>query len=114
MHDDFKPKTKILHPNPQGTVFNEMSFTDILEDKEAILAVLGQKITDSDVVIFIKGTGERPMCGYSKMMVELVKFYQVPTVEYVNVFQSDVLRQTCKNISDQFYSQTCLLKYISK
>lgn len=96
MHDDFKPKSKILQPDVMETEFSQIELRDILENKEAILEKLGESVSNSEVAIFIKGTGERPMCGYSKMMVEILKFYQVPSVQFVNVLESDVLRQTCK------------------
>ena len=56
-------------------------------------------IDTNDVVLFMKGTAERPMCGFSAAVVNILNIEQVPFVG-VDVLQSEELRQGIKDFTD--------------
>ena len=56
-------------------------------------------VKTNDVVVFIKGTPEQPMCGFSGRVVQMLNYLGVP-YESVNVLESDQLRQGIKSYSD--------------
>lgn len=51
------------------------------------------------VMIFIKGTPEMPMCGFSKTVVDILKSYDVP-FGFFNIFDDEEVRQGIKSFSD--------------
>jgi monothiol glutaredoxin len=56
-------------------------------------------VKTNDVVLFMKGTPEQPMCGFSGRVVQILDHLGVP-YQGVNVLQSDILRQGIKEYSD--------------
>ena len=44
----------------------------------------------------MKGTPDAPGCGYSKLMMEIIKFYKLQKFKYINVLDNDVVRQQVK------------------
>ena len=89
--EDFKPKTKY---NNQDIEYNFREIKFDLENitEENILQKLKENIDNNKVVIFIKGTCDSPLCGYSKFVVEVLKFYKVKEITFLNVLQSDLVR----------------------
>ena len=56
-------------------------------------------VKTNDVVVFMKGTPEQPMCGFSGRVVQMLNYLAVP-YQAVNVLESDQLRQGIKEYSD--------------
>lgn len=56
-------------------------------------------IDENDVVIFMKGTAEQPMCGFSEVAVEVIKSYDVD-FETHDVLTNADLREAIKEFSD--------------
>ena len=56
-------------------------------------------VKTNDVVVFMKGTPEQPMCGFSGRVVQMLDYLAVP-YQAVNVLESDQLRQGIKAYSD--------------
>jgi monothiol glutaredoxin len=56
-------------------------------------------IADHDVVLFMKGTAEQPMCGFSNQVVRILDHMGVAFRD-INVLADDVLRQGIKDFSD--------------
>jgi monothiol glutaredoxin len=52
------------------------------------------------VVLFMKGTAQFPMCGFSGRAVQLLKACQVGDLATVNVLDSDAIRQGVKEYSN--------------
>lgn len=48
----------------------------------------------------MKGEPELPACGYSKMVIELLKFYKVKDFAYLNVLSSNEVRACAKEYAD--------------
>ena len=57
------------------------------------------EIKNNPVVIYMKGTPEQPMCGFSARSVQILKSYNVP-VKGHNVLDSDELRQGIKDFTN--------------
>jgi len=56
------------------------------------------EIKNNKVVIYMKGTPEQPMCGFSGRAVSILQSYGVP-VKGHNVLASEELRQGIKEIT---------------
>ena len=56
-------------------------------------------VKTNDVVVFMKGTPEQPMCGFSGRVVQMLDYLAVP-YQSVNVLESDQLRDGIKTYSD--------------
>ncbi len=56
-------------------------------------------VKSNDVVLFMKGTPDQPMCGFSGRVVQILDHVGVP-YQGVNVLESDVLRQGIKAYSN--------------
>lgn len=55
-------------------------------------------VKSNDVVLFMKGTPDQPMCGFSGRVVQILDHVGV-AYEGVNVLESDALRQGIKDYS---------------
>ncbi|MFK7760744.1 MAG: Grx4 family monothiol glutaredoxin [Candidatus Midichloriaceae bacterium] len=56
-------------------------------------------IEDNKVVLFMKGTPEMPMCGFSAAVVNILNILEVEFLG-INILDSDELRQGVKDYSD--------------
>ncbi len=59
---------------------------------------IDNEVKSNDVVVFMKGTPQQPMCGFSGQVVQILDFLGVP-YKGVNVLESDDLRQAIKTYS---------------
>jgi len=53
----------------------------------------------NDIILFMKGTPDAPMCGFSGQVVQILDYLNVPYAG-VNVLSSDELRNAIKVYSD--------------
>ena len=60
---------------------------------------INNEIKSSDVVLFMKGTPDFPMCGFSASIVQVLKDMKVE-FNSVNVLDSDRMREGIKNYSN--------------
>ena len=58
-----------------------------------------QEVTVNDVVLFMKGTPQAPMCGFSGQVVQILDYLGVP-YKGVNVLADDEIRQGIKDFSN--------------
>src|SRR5665213_778 len=58
-----------------------------------------QEIGANDVVLFMKGTPDFPMCGFSSQIVQILGYLGVP-YKGVNVLEDDGIRQGIKEFSN--------------
>ncbi|MGD9511863.1 MAG: Grx4 family monothiol glutaredoxin [Geminicoccaceae bacterium] len=56
-------------------------------------------VKSNDVVLFMKGTPDQPMCGFSGRVVQILDHIGV-AYEGVNVLESEALRQGIKSYSN--------------
>ena len=57
------------------------------------------EVKSNDVVLFMKGTPQFPMCGFSGQVVQILDYLGVP-FKGLNVLESDELRQGIKSYSN--------------
>ena len=62
-------------------------------------AFIKDTVEQNDVVLFMKGTKQFPMCGFSGQLVQILDYVGAPYRD-VNVLESDELRQGIKDYSN--------------
>jgi monothiol glutaredoxin len=65
----------------------------------AIEQFIDNELKGNDVVLFMKGTPQFPMCGFSGQVVQILDHLRV-TYKGLNVLDSDDLRQGIKSFSN--------------
>jgi monothiol glutaredoxin len=65
----------------------------------AIEKFIDNELKSNDVVLFMKGTPQFPMCGFSGQVVQILDHIGV-TYKGLNVLESDDLRQGIKSYSN--------------
>jgi monothiol glutaredoxin len=60
---------------------------------------INSEVKGNDVVVFMKGTPQFPMCGFSGQVVQILDHLGVP-YKGLNVLESDELRQGIKSFSN--------------
>lgn len=56
-------------------------------------------VSSNKVVLFMKGSADAPMCGFSSTVVQILKLLNAPFVA-VNVLESNEMRQGIKDFTD--------------
>jgi monothiol glutaredoxin len=64
----------------------------------AIEQFIANEVKSNDVVLFMKGTPQFPMCGFSGQVVQILDYLGVP-YKGLNVLENDELRQGIKEFS---------------
>lgn len=64
-----------------------------------VLAFIDSEVKSNDVVLFLKGTPDFPMCGFSGQVVKILDYVGV-AYKGVNVLESDALRQGIKEYTN--------------
>ena len=64
----------------------------------AINQFIANEVKSNDVVLFMKGTPQFPMCGFSGQVVQILDYLGVP-YKGLNVLENDDLRQGIKEFS---------------
>ena len=64
----------------------------------AIEQFIDNEVKNNDVVLFMKGTPQFPMCGFSGQLVQILDYLGVP-YKGLNVLENDELRQGIKEFS---------------
>jgi monothiol glutaredoxin len=65
----------------------------------SIQEFIDKEVKSNDVVLFMKGTPQFPMCGFSGQVVQILDYLGVP-YKGLNVLESDDLRQGIKDYSN--------------
>ncbi|HEY0570696.1 MAG TPA: Grx4 family monothiol glutaredoxin [Enterovirga sp.] len=60
---------------------------------------IDSEVKSSDVVLFMKGTPEFPMCGFSGQVVQILNYLGVP-YKGVNVLEDEAIRNGIKQYSN--------------
>jgi monothiol glutaredoxin len=58
-----------------------------------------QELSGTEVVLFMKGTPQMPMCGFSGQVVQILDYLRVP-YKGVNVLANEEIRQGVKEFSN--------------
>jgi monothiol glutaredoxin len=65
----------------------------------SIQEFIDKEVKANDVVLFMKGTPQFPMCGFSGQVVQILDYLGTP-YKGLNVLESDELRQGIKDYSN--------------
>ena len=57
------------------------------------------EVTGTDVVLFMKGTPQFPMCGFSGQVVQILDYLGVP-YKGINVLEDEAIRQGIKDYAN--------------
>ncbi|WP_181707529.1 Grx4 family monothiol glutaredoxin [Chthonobacter rhizosphaerae] len=66
---------------------------------EPIHAFIDNEVKSNDVVLFMKGTPDFPMCGFSGQVVQILNHLGVP-YKGINVLENDQLREGIKSYTN--------------
>ena len=58
-----------------------------------------QELSATDIVLFMKGTPQMPMCGFSGQVVQILDYLQVP-FKGINVLANEEIRQGIKDYAN--------------
>ena len=61
---------------------------------------IDELVKNHRVVLFMKGTAQFPMCGFSGRAIQILKACSVADLKTVNVLEDDEIRQGIKGYSD--------------
>ena len=61
--------------------------------------LINNEITDNEVCLFMKGTPDAPLCGFSMAISNILKILEV-NYKGINVLESQSLREGIKEFSD--------------
>jgi len=61
---------------------------------------IGDLVKNHRVVLFMKGTAQFPMCGFSGRAIQILKACNVADLKTVNVLEDNEIRQGIKGYSD--------------
>ena len=61
---------------------------------------IGDIVKSHRVVLFMKGTAQFPMCGFSGRAIQILKACGVSDLKTVNVLEDEEIRQGIKSYSD--------------
>ena len=84
-HPDFQPKP--------------VKSDDNTEERQSIMNDIRDTIRDEDVVVFIKGLPECPVCSFSKKMIDILDALQLEYTSF-DVLAHPVVRSYVKEVSD--------------
>lgn len=68
-------------------------------NEQAIFQRIQKEIETNPVTVFMKGTAEQPMCGFSAQVVQILKSYGVP-FHTINVLDDHDIREAIKEFSN--------------
>ncbi len=83
-------------------VGNENAATDELKSREEggdIMSEIEKEVSTNKVVLYMKGTPQQPMCGFSARATGILQSYGVP-YHSVNILADQEKRQAIKVFSD--------------
>lgn len=69
-----------------------------MESSKAMIKI-DDLVKNNDIVLFMKGTSEMPLCGFSARVVAILNHLKLPFVD-VNVLESEEMRQGIKEYTD--------------
>jgi monothiol glutaredoxin len=82
-----------------GSNSEDFPVTDAAVETSPVQTFISSTVAENPVVLFMKGSAEQPMCGFSAMVVQILDHIGVDYAT-VNVLSSDELRQGIKTFSN--------------
>ena len=66
---------------------------------EQVFSKIDNLVKNNDVVLFIKGTAEMPMCGFSSIVITILNRLNLKFVD-INILEDNEMRQGIKDYTD--------------
>ncbi|KAJ2341423.1 Dpp4p [Coemansia sp. RSA 2673] len=63
-------------------------------------AMIDDTISQNDLVVFMKGTPDEPMCGFSRAVIQVLQMHGVDEIAGVNCLQDPEIREGIKEYTD--------------
>lgn len=81
--------------------FSHSSFGNLNpENEKEALELIKKTVEENPLVIFMKGTTDRPQCGFSKTLIQILQQYpQLQSFTAVNVLSNEQIRSAIKKFS---------------
>ncbi len=70
-----------------------------MSDQDDVAGRIKAQIADNPVILYMKGTPQMPMCGFSMRTVEVLKQCE-QEFAYVNIIADPAIRETLPQVSD--------------
>lgn len=70
-----------------------------MSEDSKIFEIIKKDISDNDVVLYMKGTAQMPHCGFSSVVVQILKHLNVP-FKSLDVLSDPELRQGIKEFTN--------------
>ena len=71
------------------------------ENEKEALELIKKTVEENPLVIFMKGTTDRPQCGFSKTLIQILQQYpQLQSFTAVNVLSNEQIRSAVKKFSN--------------
>ena len=65
-----------------------------------VIETLKKQVSGNSIVLYMKGTPEAPMCGFSASAVQMLEACEVEDVSTVNVLENQDIRDGIKEFSN--------------
>jgi len=69
-------------------------------EKPAIHSRIEGLVAGKPLVVFMKGTPEQPLCGFSNAVCQILRMHGVPPFDSYNILEDEELRQGIKEFSN--------------
>ena len=70
-----------------------------MSEQDDVAGRIQQQIADNPVILYMKGTPQMPMCGFSMRTVEVLKKCE-QEFAFVNIIADPAIRETLPKVSD--------------
>jgi len=70
-----------------------------MADNDDVVSRINSQIADNPVILYMKGTPQMPMCGFSMRTVEVLKQCE-QEFAFVNIIADPAIRETLPKVSD--------------
>lgn len=68
-------------------------------NNQNVIAIIDDLVKGNDVVLFMKGTADMPLCGFSARVVSILNNLKINFLD-VNVLENEKIRQGIKDYTD--------------
>ncbi len=70
-----------------------------MTENNEILETIREILTENQVVLFMKGTAQKPACGFSNFTVQVLQKLSIEFKD-INVLENEILRQGIKDFTN--------------
>eukprot|EP00826_Nyctotherus_ovalis_P041792 TRINITY_DN4252_c0_g1_i9.p1 TRINITY_DN4252_c0_g1~~TRINITY_DN4252_c0_g1_i9.p1 ORF type:complete len:153 (+),score=43.49 TRINITY_DN4252_c0_g1_i9:86-544(+) len=90
---------RLLQPIPNRFFTAENKDDNKEEINKVLINKIKQLVESHDIVLFMKGTAQEPLCGFSQYVSNLIAFYKIKKFNTVDVTVNPLLKEALKSYS---------------